>query len=184
MVYKEPPLLGCTGYGYYGSIAHDSHRLDRRLSGGKGIQLGHWKYSADFSFFYGFNRLLFEMGYQIRLCLVTGMNLIREIPLAGQFILSMVIGGPDMAENRLLHLYAWHIAGLPFILFLFMVYHIYRIRRDGGISSENSDIEKITIPREILLEREIIFILISLSALIILSAFFHLNWGLHIIMIL
>ncbi len=109
--------------------------------------------------------------------LVTGMNLIREIPLAGQFILSMVIGGPDMAENRLLHLYAWHIAGLPFILFLFMVYHIYRIRRDGGISSENSDIEKITIPREILLEREIIFILISLSALIILSAFFSPELG-------
>ncbi len=104
--------------------------------------------------------------------LVTGINLILKIPFAGQFFSNLIAGGPNITENTLLHLYAWHIVGLPFFFFLFMVYHIYRIRCDGGISSENSGIEIKTIPREVLFEKEIIFILFSASALIILSAIY------------
>jgi quinol-cytochrome oxidoreductase complex cytochrome b subunit len=49
--------------------------------------------------------------------LVTGMNLILEIPFAGKFLSSLIVGGADITENTLLHLYALHIACLPSFFF-------------------------------------------------------------------
>ena len=102
--------------------------------------------------------------------LVTAINLINDIPVLGQFICTLLFGGSDITENTLLHLYGWHIAGLPFFFFLFMIYHFYRIRIDGGISEYKNELQPKTISREALLKKETVFILFFSTGIIILSA--------------
>ncbi len=110
--------------------------------------------------------------------LITALNLINDIPVLGHFLCGLFFGGPDISENTLLHLYGWHIAGLPFFFFLFMVYHFYRIRKDGGISEYERGSIKKTVSGEALLKKEIVFILFALSGLIIISAVYTPELGL------
>lgn len=117
-------------------------------------------------------------GYSLRwdvesnYALITGINLIQKIPVIGKLLCRLVTGGFDITENTLLHVYGWHIIGLPIISSVFMSYHFYRIRKDGGISFNDAEPREKTISRKILLKKEIIFLLIAASAIIILSVIY------------
>jgi len=109
--------------------------------------------------------------------LVVGTNLLKTIPVVGESAYQFVVGGSDIGQHTLLRFYGWHIFGLPFISTLFIVYHVYRVRKDGGISRRDASRRSETISRETLLGKEAIFMLLAGSGLILLSVIFTPHLG-------
>jgi len=66
--------------------------------------------------------------------LLVGTNLLKTIPLVGSVLYSLVVGGPELGASSLLRLYAWHIFGLAVPIFILIAWHLFRVRRDGGIA--------------------------------------------------
>jgi len=60
-----------------------------------------------------------------------GTNLVRYVPLAGNKLQDLLIGGPQVGQTTLLRFYALHVAVLPFSLALMLTVHIWRVRKDG-----------------------------------------------------
>ena len=78
----------------------------------------------------------------IHWALVVGANLLKTIPWVGAGLYQFVIGGSEPGPATLIRFYAWHIFGLTTAAFLLMVWHIFRVRRDGGIAAPPSASQK------------------------------------------
>ena len=109
----------------------------------------------------------------IQWALVVGTNLIKTIPFIGNNLYQMLIGGTQPGSATLIRFYAWHIFGLMLPAAFLIGWHAFRVRRDGGIAlpppNLRTDHERIT--RFELVRREILAILFTASALIVLSIF-------------
>ena len=66
--------------------------------------------------------------------LVAGTNLVRSIPLFGEGLYIILVGGSQVGTATLIRFYAWHLFGLMLLLLSLDVWHIFRLRRDGGIA--------------------------------------------------
>jgi len=108
----------------------------------------------------------------IRWALVVGTNLLKSIPLLGNSLYRLVIGGPEPGPASLIRFYSWHIFGLTLIFAAAAVWHIFRVRRDGGISAPPPGHREVQprIPRSGLVRREVLAMLIAGSALLLISA--------------
>lgn len=109
----------------------------------------------------------------IRWALVAGTNLVKSIPLIGPGFYGFLIGGGKLGSATLIRFYAWHIFALVLVMTILLIWHIFRVRRDGGIAvpppeqrKENSRINRFE-----LIRREILAMIITLIFLLILSAF-------------
>jgi quinol-cytochrome oxidoreductase complex cytochrome b subunit len=60
-----------------------------------------------------------------------GTNLVHYVPLVGNKLQDLLIGGPQIGQSTLLRFYALHVAVLPVSLALFLTVHIWRVRKDG-----------------------------------------------------
>jgi quinol-cytochrome oxidoreductase complex cytochrome b subunit len=60
-----------------------------------------------------------------------GTGLVHYIPLVGDKVQNLLIGGPQVGQNTLLRFYALHVAVLPMLLALMLAIHIWRVRKDG-----------------------------------------------------
>jgi quinol-cytochrome oxidoreductase complex cytochrome b subunit len=60
-----------------------------------------------------------------------GTDLVHYVPLVGNKLQDLLIGGPQVGQNTLLRFYALHVAVLPAALTLFLMTHIWRVRKDG-----------------------------------------------------
>lgn len=60
-----------------------------------------------------------------------GTNLVNYVPVAGSTIRDLLIGGDQINQTTLLRFYVLHVAVLPGALFLFLMVHIWRVRKDG-----------------------------------------------------
>jgi quinol-cytochrome oxidoreductase complex cytochrome b subunit len=109
----------------------------------------------------------------VRWALVAGTNLIKSIPLLGPPLYILVMGGDQPGAASLIRLYAWHIFGLSFILVALGVWHIFKVRRDGGIAVPPPDMRRnhARIPRVELVRREGLAALIGMGVLLLISAF-------------
>lgn len=71
--------------------------------------------------------------------LTVGTNLLPLVPLLGDWLHAAVTGVAQgelaLGPSTLIRFYAWHIFGLILPLFALLVWHLFRWRRDGGISS-------------------------------------------------
>jgi len=108
----------------------------------------------------------------IRWALVVGTNLLRVIPVIGEGLYQFVIGGGEPGPASLLRFYSWHIYGLTLLFAAITVWHIFRVRRDGGISSPQQPHRspQRRIPRVDLIRVEVLAMLIGGAALLLLSA--------------
>lgn len=108
----------------------------------------------------------------IQWALVVGTNLIRTIPLIGNAFYILLIGGTQPGPAALIRFYAWHIFGLTLGAAILAVWHAFRVRRDGGIAVPPSPLraDKARIARNELVRREILAMLFTGAALILLSA--------------
>jgi len=107
----------------------------------------------------------------IQWALVVGANLLKTIPLVGDTLYLMVTGGDQPGPPTLLRFYAWHIFGLALVTVILVGWHIFRVRRDGGIAvpppTQRENPERIT--RETLVRREVLAMLLTTAALLVLA---------------
>jgi quinol-cytochrome oxidoreductase complex cytochrome b subunit len=107
----------------------------------------------------------------IRWALMVGTNLLKTIPLIGNQLYGAVIGGVKPGLATLTRFYTWHIFGLTLFMAIILVWHLFRVRRDGGISAPppelRSDPRRIT--RYELVQREVLAMLVASLALILVS---------------
>lgn len=61
-------------------------------------------------------------------------SLTSYIPLIGTPLQAFLISGPQIGQATLSNFYAIHVALLPFCLLIMVTYHIWKIRKSGGIS--------------------------------------------------
>ena len=105
----------------------------------------------------------------IHWALMVGTNLLKTIPLAGESLYGFVVGSGEPGLATLNRFYAWHIFGLTLILVLAVAWHIFRVRRDGGISApppaQRGDPRRIT--RNELVRREILAMVLASAGLIL-----------------
>jgi quinol-cytochrome oxidoreductase complex cytochrome b subunit len=110
----------------------------------------------------------------IRWALMVGTNLLKTIPLVGEALYGFVVGGEAPGLATLNRFYTWHIFGLTLILISIVVWHIFRVRRDGGISAPppelRSDPRRIT--RGELVRREVIVMALASAGLILAATLF------------
>jgi len=110
----------------------------------------------------------------IRWALVVGSNLLKTIPAVGPGIYRFVMGGDLPGESTLIRFYAWHIFGLTLFFIFLLGWHIFRVRRDGGISAPPPELreEPQRISRIELFRREMLAALLALVVLIVVSVLF------------
>jgi len=109
----------------------------------------------------------------IRWALVAGTNLVRSIPLVGSGLYTILVGGIQPGPATLIRFYGWHIFGLTLAAGILVVWHAFRVRRDGGIAvpppALRRDQDRIT--RYELVRREVLAMLLASVALLLLAVF-------------
>ncbi len=110
----------------------------------------------------------------IRWALVAGTNLVKVIPIVGSSFYRFIIGGTQPGAATLIRFYAWHIFGLTIFLTIFSVWHLFRIRRDGGIAVPPPELrqDQVRISRFELVRREGLAALIATLVLLLFSVRF------------
>jgi len=105
--------------------------------------------------------------------LLTGTNLLKTIPLIGDSLHRIAIGGGEACTNGLLRMYVWHIFGLTLPVIILVAWHAFRVRRDGGIAVPPPQVrtDNARISRNELVRREVLAMFIVGIALILLSSF-------------
>jgi cytochrome b-561 len=63
-----------------------------------------------------------------------GTNIASAIPLVGPRMREILLGGRAIDQPALLRFYVLHIVGLPIPLFVLFLYHMWRVRKDGGLA--------------------------------------------------
>ncbi len=110
----------------------------------------------------------------IQWALVVGTNLIKTIPWIGNILYQALVGGQNLGDSTLIRFYSWHVFGLMLLAAILMIWHVFRVRRDGGIAVPPSDLRDNTgrISRNDLIRLEVVAMLLTSSVLLVLSAFF------------
>jgi quinol-cytochrome oxidoreductase complex cytochrome b subunit len=105
---------------------------------------------------------------------VVGTNLVRTIPWLGNALYGLLTGSSELGPSTLIRFYAWHIFGLTLAVVVLMIWHAFRVRRDGGIAVPPPALRrsKSRISRFELARREVVAMLFVAAALIVLSAGF------------
>ena len=106
---------------------------------------GGYRPPRDFNWFIGLGLLAVTLlwnftGYTLRWdegsiwALLVGTNLLKVIPGIGGRLYLLVVGDTALGGSALLRFYVWHVFGLTLLGGGGIVYHIWRVRVDGGIS--------------------------------------------------
>ncbi len=105
--------------------------------------------------------------------ITVGTSIINYVPLIGNWLGQLILGGPEVGANTLLNFYSMHISLIPLMIFGLMMYHFWRVRKDGGLTQpkkldevEPPKVERVTtIPH--LLRRELVFALGAFALLLV-----------------
>lgn len=110
----------------------------------------------------------------IRWALVVGTNLLKTIPWVGESLYQLVVGGPEPGLSSLERFYTWHIFVLTLAVIFLGGWHIFRVRRDGGVAvpPPNLRTDNARISRFDLLRREIKVMVIAGVVLLFISILF------------
>ena len=109
----------------------------------------------------------------IQWALVVGTNLVKTIPWAGKLLYPLLVGGTQPGSATLIRFYAWHVFGLMLVAIIVMIWHAFRVRRDGGIAVPPPNLRpsRERISRFELVRREILAMVFTAAALLLLAAF-------------
>jgi quinol-cytochrome oxidoreductase complex cytochrome b subunit len=103
-----------------------------------------------------------------------GTSLLSYIPILGEALTSLLLGGPEVGAATLTNFYGLHIAVIPLAIFGIVSFHIWRVRKDTITvprkMDQEADKEKVTtVPH--LISIELVFTLVWLALLITWAAF-------------
>ncbi len=91
---------------------------------------------------------------------------------SGESLYGLVVGGPEVGAATLLRFYVWHVIGLAILATILIVWHGFRVRRDGGISSParppNAPAAART-ERAVNIRSELLAMLLTVAVLIVIS---------------
>jgi quinol-cytochrome oxidoreductase complex cytochrome b subunit/mono/diheme cytochrome c family protein len=145
---------------------------------------GAYKKPRRFNYFLGLALLVLTLaldftGYILRWdqgtswALVVGTNLIKTIPGIGNQLYEFAIGGVQLGSAALIRFYSWHTFGLTLAMIVGVVWHIFRIRRDGGIAVPPPALRQSDerISRFELVRREMLLMTAAAILLVLLSIF-------------
>lgn len=65
--------------------------------------------------------------------ITVGTNMASAVPVIGDDIRFLLLGGNTIGENTLLRFYVLHCIALPLAAIMLMSIHIWRVRKDGGV---------------------------------------------------
>jgi cytochrome b6 len=68
-----------------------------------------------------------------------GTNIISAMPIIGDKVRFVVLGGNIVGENALLRFYVLHVVILPLLAFLLIGVHFWRVQKDGGLTVRPKD---------------------------------------------
>lgn len=157
------------------------------------VLTGAYKRPRRFNWLLGLSLLVFVLlldftGFVLRWdtdiewALLVGTNLLKTIPLIGPALYGTAVGGQQINPDTIVRFYGWHIFGLALVAFGVMIWHAFRVRRDGGISSlsarsrSSSDTPASAyaprISRNELVRREVLGAIIATIILLILTLLF------------
>lgn len=110
----------------------------------------------------------------IHWALVVGTNLLKTIPWIGEQLHLFVVGASEPGAATLIRFYAWHVFLLTSCMIVLGIWHIFRIRRDGGIAAPPPTAQgtQPRIHRQILFSREIIAMIAASAILFMIAAWF------------
>ena len=105
-----------------------------------------------------------------------GTSLFDYIPLIGEPLTRLLLGGPEVGAATLTNFYGLHIAVIPLAIFAIVSFHIWRVRKDTitvprAIDQEPDKDKVTTIPH--LVSLELVFALVWLALLITWSSFIN-----------
>jgi len=145
---------------------------------------GAYKQPRRFNYLLGLTLLMLTLaldftGYILRWdqgtswALVVGTNLIKTIPGFGNQLYEFAIGGVQLGSAALIRFYSWHTFGLTLAMIIAVIWHIFRIRRDGGIAVPPPALRQSNerISRFELVRREMLLMTIAAFVLVFLSIF-------------
>lgn len=66
--------------------------------------------------------------------ITVGTNIAREAPVVGDTIRFVLLGGNQIDQQTLLRFYVLHVFFLPVAVLLLFAYHMWRVRKDGGLA--------------------------------------------------
>jgi len=66
--------------------------------------------------------------------ITVGTNIASAAPVLGEPIRFVLLGGTTIGQNTLLRFYVLHCFFLPLLLLLLFSYHMWRVRKDGGLA--------------------------------------------------
>ena len=131
-------------------------------------------------FFFDFTGYGLRWDQDISWALLVGTNLLRSIPGLGPTLYKLVVGGSQLGGHTVVRFYGWHNYALPLVGIIFVVWHIFRVLRDGGISSakrEDPAQPKPNVTRQQLLEKEIVGVYLVSILLLALAALYPPSLG-------
>jgi len=107
--------------------------------------------------------------------ITVGTSILSYVPLVGEWLTRLALGGPEVGANTLLNFYSMHISFIPLLIFGLMSYHFWRVRKDGGLTlpkgldeTEEPKPERVTtIPH--LVNKELVFAVGWIAAMLVFS---------------
>lgn len=66
--------------------------------------------------------------------ITVGTNIAASVPVIGNQLRFFLLGGTEVGQSTLIRFYVLHVAFLPLILFGVAIWHMWRIRKDGGLA--------------------------------------------------
>ena len=102
--------------------------------------------------------------------ITVGTSILTYIPLVGESLSRLLLGGPEVGAATLLNFYSLHISFIPLGIVMLMSYHFWRVRKDGGLTipkkleeKEEPKQERVTtIPH--LVRRELVFAVVWIGS--------------------
>ena len=61
------------------------------------------------------------------------------MPLIGNKVRFVTLGGNIVGENALLRFYVLHVVILPLLAIFFIAVHFWRVQKDGGLTVRSND---------------------------------------------
>jgi quinol-cytochrome oxidoreductase complex cytochrome b subunit len=101
-------------------------------------------------------------------------NIIGYLPLVGESVRTMIIGGKELNADTLRTFFTFHTAVLPFLLLLLVLYHFWRVRKAGGVLVPQTGEDPVMVPTmPNLVFKEFIVALVLIAVLFTFSALFN-----------
>lgn len=67
--------------------------------------------------------------------ITVGTSIASAVPVIGEAVREFILGGTIIGQNTLIRFYVLHVFFLPVLMILALVWHMWRIRKDGGLAA-------------------------------------------------